>query len=45
MNAVQIAAFIRKPAPPMPQVFPEPRTADDEHDLDDVAAFLAGWQP
>ncbi len=45
MNAEQIAAFIVNPAPPMPQLFPEPRTADDERDLHDVAAFVASWPP
>jgi alcohol dehydrogenase (cytochrome c) len=44
LNAEQIATLIRKPAPPMPQVFPAPRTAEDEHDLQDVAAFVATWR-
>jgi len=43
MNAQQLAAFILNPAPPMPKVFPEPRTTEDERDLRDVAAYVAGW--
>jgi alcohol dehydrogenase (cytochrome c) len=43
MSAAQIAAFIRNPAPPMPRVFPAPRTAQDVRDLRDVAAFVANW--
>jgi alcohol dehydrogenase (cytochrome c) len=45
MNAEQIAAFIVNPAPPMPKLFPEPRTADDDRDIEDVAAFVASWPP
>ncbi len=45
MSAGQLAAFILDPKPPMPKVFPEPRTDDDERDLRDVAAFVTGWQP
>lgn len=44
LNAGQIAAFILKPMPPMPQVFPAPRTAEDDRDLRDVAAFVATWK-
>ncbi len=44
MNAEQLVALIKNPVPRMPQVFPEPRTAEDERDLRDVAAFVAGWQ-
>lgn len=43
MSAAQIASFIREPAAPMPKVFPAPRNAEDEHDLTDVAAFVAAW--
>ncbi len=43
MSAEQVAAFVLKPAAPMPQVFPEPRTAQDVRDVRDVAAFVAGW--
>jgi PQQ-dependent dehydrogenase (methanol/ethanol family) len=43
MTAQKIAAFILNPLPPMPRVFPEPRTAEDERDLRDVAAFVATW--
>jgi alcohol dehydrogenase (cytochrome c) len=43
MSAEQLAAFILKPAAPMPMVFPEPRTPEDERDVRDVAAFVAGW--
>jgi alcohol dehydrogenase (cytochrome c) len=43
MSAAQIAAFILNPAPPMPRVFPQPRTTEDERDLRDVAAFVAVW--
>ncbi len=45
MSAGQIAAFILNPAAPMPKVFPEPRTAEDERDVRDVAAFVATWPP
>jgi alcohol dehydrogenase (cytochrome c) len=44
LNAAQIAAFILDPAPPMPRVFPAPRTAEDERDVRDVAAFVATWR-
>ena len=43
MSAEQLTAFILDPKPPMPKVFPEPRTADDERDVRDVAAFVATW--
>jgi para-nitrobenzyl esterase len=43
MSAAQIAAFILNPAPPMPRIFPEPRTAEDERDARDVAAFVDLW--
>jgi len=43
MNSAQISSFIRNPAPPMPRVFPAPRTQEDERDLRDVAAFVARW--
>ena len=43
MNAQQIAAFILNPVAPMPKVFPEPRTTEDERDLRDVAAYVASW--
>ena len=45
MSAKEVAAFILNPAAPMPKVFAEPRTADDERDLRDVAAFVAAWAP
>jgi len=43
-SAAEIAAFILKPVAPMPKVFPAPRTAEDERDLKDVAAFVAMWR-
>jgi alcohol dehydrogenase (cytochrome c) len=43
MNAQKIAAFILNPVAPMPKIFPEPRTAEDERDLHDVAAYVASW--
>jgi alcohol dehydrogenase (cytochrome c) len=43
MNAQQISAFILNPVAPMPKLFPEPRTAEDERDLRDVAAYVASW--
>jgi len=43
MNAQQIAAFILNPVAPMPKVFAEPRTTEDERDLRDVAAYVASW--
>jgi mono/diheme cytochrome c family protein len=45
MNAGQLSAFILNPAPPMPKLFPEPRTADDERDIRDVAAYVEAWPP
>ena len=43
MNAQKIAAFILNPELPMPRIFPEPRTAEDERDLHDVVAYVASW--
>jgi alcohol dehydrogenase (cytochrome c) len=43
MNAREIVSFILHPVAPMPKVFPAPRTAEDERDLRDVAAFVAAW--
>jgi alcohol dehydrogenase (cytochrome c) len=43
MNAGQLTAFILNPAPPMPKLFPEPRTADDERDIRDVTAYVEAW--
>ena len=31
------------PVAPMPKIFPEPRSVDDERDVRDVAAFVASW--
>jgi alcohol dehydrogenase (cytochrome c) len=45
MNAAQVAAFVLKPVGQMPKLFPEPRSKEDERDVRDVAAFIAGWQP
>jgi alcohol dehydrogenase (cytochrome c) len=45
MNAAQLAAFVLNPTGQMPKIFPEPRSADDERDVRDVAAFIAGWAP
>lgn len=42
-SAAEIASFLLDPAPPMPKVFPAPRTAEDERDMRDVAAFVAAW--
>jgi mono/diheme cytochrome c family protein len=44
LNAQQLAAFVLNPVAPMPKVFPEPRTAEDERDLRDVVAFVTGWK-
>jgi mono/diheme cytochrome c family protein len=43
MSAEQLAAFIINPSGTMPKIFPEPRTGEDERDIRDVAAFVAGW--
>jgi alcohol dehydrogenase (cytochrome c) len=43
LNPGELADFIRNPKPPMPKVFPEPRSADDERDVRDVAAFVGIW--
>lgn len=45
MNAGQLTAFILNPAPPMPKLFPEPRTDDDERDIRDVTAYVEAWPP
>jgi len=45
MTAEQVAAYILNPAAAMPRIFPAPRTADDERDVRDVAAFVTLWQP
>ncbi len=45
MNAEQLAAFIRNPTRAMPKIFPESRSADDERDIRDLAAFLSTWKP
>ena len=44
MSAAQLTVLIKNPAPRMPQIFPEPRTAEDERDLRDVVAYVEGWQ-
>jgi mono/diheme cytochrome c family protein len=44
MSAQQLAAFIVTPAGAMPKIFPTPRTSEDERDIRDVAAFVAGWR-
>jgi hypothetical protein len=36
--------LIQHPAPRMPQIFPEPRTTEDERDLRDVVAYVEGWK-
>ena len=43
MSAEQLAAFVLSPTGSMPKIFPEPRTADDERDIRDVAAFVTAW--
>ncbi len=45
LSADQIRAIILNPPPPMPRLFPDPRMADDERDIRDVAAFVANWPP
>ena len=45
LNAQQVTAFLLKPVAPMPKVFPDPRTPEDERDLRDVVAFVTGWTP
>jgi alcohol dehydrogenase (cytochrome c) len=42
MDAAQLARAIANPAGVMPKIFPAPRTAEDERDLGDVTAYLAG---
>jgi mono/diheme cytochrome c family protein len=39
----KVAAFILNPVAPMPKIFPDPRSVDDERDVRDVAAFVASW--
>ena len=43
MSTEQLTHFILNPVPPMPKLFPEPRTADDERDIRDVAAYVMTW--
>ncbi len=45
MTTEQLTRFILNPAPPMPKLFPEPRTTDDERDIRDVAAYVVAWPP
>jgi alcohol dehydrogenase (cytochrome c) len=44
MTAEQLATLIKNPAPRMPQIFPEPRTPEDERDLRDVVAYVEAWK-
>ena len=43
LNQDGVATFILNPVAPMPKIFPEPRSVDDECDVRDVAAFVASW--
>jgi alcohol dehydrogenase (cytochrome c) len=43
MSAAALIAYVRAPAGQMPRVFAEPRTAEDERDLRDIAAFVTTW--
>ena len=45
MTAEQLTRFILSPVPPMPKLFPEPRTPADERDIRDVAAYVVAWPP
>lgn len=40
MTGEQIAEWLRNPAPPMPKVFPEPMDQQDQHDMEDLIAYL-----
>jgi alcohol dehydrogenase (cytochrome c) len=40
MDLTQLVRTITNPAGQMPKVFPAPRTAEDERDLGDVAAYV-----
>ena len=44
MSAEQLATFIVNPTGSMPKIFPGPRTKEDERDIRDLAAFVAGWR-
>ncbi len=44
MTQEQLVAFIKKPRAPMPQPYPEPLNAQDERDIQDIAAFIMQWQ-
>jgi len=44
MNAEQLTAWLKNPAPPMPKVFADPIDADDEADIRDLVAFLQSWR-
>jgi alcohol dehydrogenase (cytochrome c) len=44
LTAVAATAFIDNPPGAMPRIFPPPRTADDERDIRDIAAYLVAWQ-
>jgi alcohol dehydrogenase (cytochrome c) len=43
MSAEQLVTFVLNPTGTMPKLFPEPRSADDDRDLRDMAAFVANW--
>jgi alcohol dehydrogenase (cytochrome c) len=45
LDVAQLTAFILNPAPPMPKVFPDPRTTEDDRDLRDVTSFVEQWTP
>lgn len=44
MSAEQLTMLIKNPAPRMPQIFPEPRTTEDERDLRDLVAYIESWK-
>lgn len=44
LDAGQIAAYLRRPSGAMPRLFAEPLSAEDERDVQDLAAFLSRWR-
>jgi alcohol dehydrogenase (cytochrome c) len=43
MTSEQLMSWIQHPAPPMPQVFPQPLLKGEYEDLRDLAAFVLAW--
>jgi alcohol dehydrogenase (cytochrome c) len=44
MDFDALVEFIKNPRSPMPRVFPQPRNAQDEQQVRDIASFIMQWQ-